>query len=279
MAIYAIGDIQGCFDQLQRLLDKIDFNCAMDQLWFAGDLVNRGPDSLETLRFIKGLGDSAICVLGNHDLHLLAVSKKPRKTVQDDSLREILNASDCDELLHWIRHLPLIHRTKNFCLIHAGLPPQWDVEQASRAAREVEEILVSDDYEILLKEMYGDSPNQWSDTLEGWNRIRLIINCFTRLRYCDHEGKLDLSCKATPGNQPNNLLPWFNIENRRSRSTCIIFGHWSALGFYAGYNCYCIDSGCIWGGQLTALRLDGEQYRTSIPCPCYRKIENKPLVK
>ena len=140
------------------------------------DLVNRGPDSLEALRFIKGLGDSAICVLGNHDLHLLAVSEKPRNTEQNDSLGEILNASDCDELLHWIRHLPLIHRTRNFCLIHAGLPPQWDVEQASRAAREVEEILVSDDYEILLKEMYGDSPNQWSDTLEGSNRIRLIVS-------------------------------------------------------------------------------------------------------
>ncbi len=278
MAIYAIGDIQGCFDQLQRLLDKINFNPAIDQLWFAGDLVNRGPDSLETLRFIKGLGDSAICVLGNHDLHLLAVSRKTRKTKRDDSLQEILNASDCDELLLWIRHRPLIHRMEHFCLIHAGLPPQWDVEQASTLAREVEEILVSDDYEILLKEMYGDAPNQWSDTLEGWNRIRLIINCFTRLRYCNYDGKLDLSCKATPGNQPKNLVPWFKIKNRRSRSTCIIFGHWSALGFHAGDNCYCIDSGCVWGGHLTALRLDGHINRTSIACPCITKMVNKPLV-
>ena len=273
MAIYAIGDIQGCFDQLKRLLDKIDFNPSIDQLWFAGDLVNRGPNSLETLRFIKSLGECAISVLGNHDLHLLAVSKKTRKSDQDDSLHKILYASDSDELLNWIRHLPLIHRTEQFCLIHAGLPPQWDIEQATNVAQEVGEILVSDNYEILLKEMYGDSPNQWSDTLEGWNRIRLIINCFTRMRYCDQDGRLDLSCKSTPGDQPKNLFPWFDIHNRKSRSTCIIFGHWSALGFYAGNNCYCIDSGCVWGGQLTALRLDGNIYRTSIACHSSNKYE------
>jgi len=266
VAIYAIGDIQGCFNQLQKLLEKIEFNPAIDQLWFAGDLVNRGPDSLKTLRYIKSLGDSAICVLGNHDLHLLAISKKKQKPKVDDSLQKILNASDCDELLDWLRHLSLIHRTNNFCLIHAGLPPQWNIEQATLAAREVEEILVSDDYELLLNEMYGDFPNQWAESLKGWNRIRFIINCFTRMRYCDIQGKLDLSCKAAPGDQPKHLFPWFTIKDRKSHSTSIIFGHWSALGFYTGNNCYCLDTGCIWGGQLTALRIDGDVYRTSINC-------------
>jgi bis(5'-nucleosyl)-tetraphosphatase (symmetrical) len=266
MTTYAIGDIQGCFDDLLRLLDKISFDNRHDQLWFAGDLVNRGPKSLETLRFVKALGPSAITVLGNHDLHLLATAYQVRKKHRKDSLNPILEAADKDELLFWLRQQPLFHYNDDFCLLHAGLPPQWDFKKTQKMALKVEKVLQSPDYQELLKQMYGDKPDIWSKDLKGINRLRFIINCFTRLRYCDNEGRLDFSHKGSPGSQPKSLLPWFAVPGRKSSSMRIIFGHWSTLGYYAQNNFYGIDSGCLLGGQLTAIRLEKKIKRFSVDC-------------
>ena len=191
MAIYAIGDIQGCYDDLLRLLKKIDFNKKSDQLWFVGDLVNRGPKSLETLRFIKSLGKSAICVLGNHDLHLLAVAYKHSPIRTKDTLKPILNAKDKDELLHWLRHRPLFHYNDDFCLLHAGLPPQWDFSTAKKMAAKVEHELRGDHYEKFFKHMYGNEPDRWSEKLKGYELLRFTVNCFTRMRLCDDKGTID----------------------------------------------------------------------------------------
>lgn len=266
MAIYAIGDIQGCFDELLMLLEQIDFDRREDQLWFTGDLVNRGPKSLEVLRFVKGLGDAAVSVLGNHDLHLLAAARNGI-CKKKDTLEDILSAADRDELLSWLRHRPLLHYDEEFCLIHAGLSPHWDLDLAMRCASEVQGVLQGPDHGIFLDHMYGDTPHGWDESLEGWDRLRFIINCFTRMRYCDEGGRLDLKEKGPPGSQPKHLMPWFEAPNRKSTGTAIVFGHWSTLGFSSVNSCYGLDTGCLWGGQLTALRLDGEMFRTSIACP------------
>lgn len=268
MAIYAIGDVQGCFAELQRLLEKIGFDPREDSLKFTGDLVNRGPRSLETLRFIKGLGAAAVTVLGNHDLHLLSVAVGASKTRHKDTFGDILNAPDRDELLDWLRHRPLLHHGHRFYLVHAGLPPQWNMGTAMKHAREVEAVLQSHDYAEFFAHMYGDEPAQWSDELTGWERLRFITNALTRIRYCGPDGRLDFKEKCRPGQQPQSLAPWFEVPNRRSKSAEIIFGHWSTLGFYAKNGCYGLDTGCLWGGELTALRLDGsEMRRISLPCP------------
>lgn len=267
MSIYAIGDIQGCFDDLQRLLDFIKFDPQNDQLWFVGDLVNRGPKSLETLRFVKSLGQSAVTVLGNHDLHLLATSYKQRKPRKKDSLEQVLKAKDCDELLDWLRHQPLFHHDKDFCLLHAGLPPQWDFFKTKKMARKAEKVLQGIDYLEFFKVMYGDKPDIWeADDLKGMNKIRFIINCFTRMRYCDVNGRLDFSNNGAVGTQPAHLMPWFTVPGRKSSPMNIVFGHWSTLGYYQGNNCYAIDTGCLWGGQLTALKLGKKVKRLSIDC-------------
>jgi len=266
MSIYAIGDIQGCFDDLLRLLDCIKFDPQKDQLWFAGDLVNRGPKSLETLRFVKSLGSSAITVLGNHDLHLLATANKQRKHHKKDSLTEILQASDCDELLTWLRHRPLFHYNDDYCLLHAGLPPQWNFSKTRKMALKAEKILQGADHIAFFKTMYGDKPDRWSSDLKGMEKIRFIVNCFTRIRYCDENGRLDFKHSGAIGSQPNTLIPWFTAPNRQSSDMCIIFGHWSTLGFYQGHNCYGIDTGCLWGGQLTAIKLGKKVKRISIDC-------------
>jgi bis(5'-nucleosyl)-tetraphosphatase (symmetrical) len=269
---WAIGDIQGCYDALRRLLNRLEFDPARDRLWFTGDLVNRGPDSLETLRFVKGLGEAALTVLGNHDLHLLAVAAQQRKPHRRDTLHGVLDAPDAGELLGWLRRQPLLHLEAGWCLIHAGLPPQWDIATAARLAREVEAALRGPDHTGFLAQMYGDGPDVWSDELTGWARLRFITNCLTRMRYCDEEGRLDLKEKGAPGTQPARLLPWFAAPGRRSRGTRIIFGHWSTLGFYAGENCFGLDTGCLWGGELTALRLDdGAVERVSVRCPSVQK--------
>ncbi len=270
MAIYAIGDIQGCYDNLMDLLDKIEFNPRRDQLWFTGDLVNRGPQSLETLRFVKALGDSAVTVLGNHDLHLLAIACGQRKPHRKDSLNQILDAADRDELLYWLRHRPLFHYNDDFCLVHAGLPPQWSFETTKRMALKAERVLQSDNYLDFIKHMYGNQPDLWSDRLSGMALLRFIINCFTRMRYCDTTGRLDFDYNGPLGSQAGHLLPWFAVPNRRTASLKIIFGHWSTLGFYAGNNCYAIDTGCLWGGQLTAFKLDNSLTRISVNCPCHK---------
>ncbi|TRW95555.1 symmetrical bis(5'-nucleosyl)-tetraphosphatase [Candidatus Methylobacter oryzae] len=277
MSIYAIGDIQGCFDELLRLLDTVSFNAQSDQLWFAGDLVNRGPKSLETLRFVKSLGDSAVTVLGNHDLHLLAASCVPKIANKKDSLLPILEAPDRDELIHWLRHRPLFHSNDDFCLLHAGLPPQWDLKKTQKMASLVEQVLRSDDYQSFLNQMYGNKPNLWSSSLKGVDRLRFIVNCFTRMRYCDLKGQLDFIHNGPPGSQPKNLMPWFEVPKRKSANMRIIFGHWSSLGYYEGANCYAIDTGCLWGGQLTALKLGEQMQRFSIDCPEAKKPRKNNL--
>ena len=264
MAIYAIGDVQGCYDDLLRLLDKINFDEANDQLWFAGDLVNRGPKSLETLRFIKSLGKSAISVLGNHDLHLLAVAYSGKSLRVKDSLSPILAAADCDELLDWLRHRPLFFYNRRYCLLHAGVPPQWDFNTTRHMAKRVERILRGKQYKDFFSSMYGDKPNIWSDDLKGMSQIRFVVNCFTRLRYCDIDGRLDFKQKGELGSQPEHLLPWFEVPHRKSKKMTIIFGHWSTLNYYAKNNCYGIDTGCLWGGELTALKLGYKMQRISI---------------
>lgn len=272
MSIYAIGDIQGCFDELLRLLEVISFDEHTDQLWFAGDLVNRGPKSLETLRFIKSLGDSAVTVLGNHDLHLLAASCAPKIAHKKDSLLPILEAPDSDELIDWLRHRPLFHFNEDFCLIHAGLPPQWDFKKTKKMALLAEQALQGPKYEAFLKQMYGNKPNIWSPDLKRVDKLRFIINCFTRMRYCDVNGRLDFVHSGPIGSQPKSLMPWFDVPKRKSADMRIIFGHWSALGYYEGPNCYAIDTGCLWGGQLTALKLGEQVQRFSIDCPEVKKI-------
>lgn len=254
-----------------RLLDTISFDQQTDQLWFAGDLVNRGPKSLETLRFVKSLGESAVTVLGNHDLHLLAASCAPITTNKKNSLNQVLEAQDRDELIDWLRHRPLLHYNNDFCLIHAGLPPQWDFKKTQKMALLAEQALRAPDYRIFLRQMYGDKPNIWSSGLKGISKLRFIINCFTRMRYCDIEGRLDFDHSGPPGTQPKNLMPWFEVPSRKNSDIRIICGHWSSLGYYEGQNCYAIDTGCLWGGQLTALRLGDQVQRFSIDCPGFKK--------
>ena len=265
MAIYAIGDIQGCFEPLQRLLEKIAFNPAHDRLWFTGDLVNRGPQSLETLRFVIGLGTAAITVLGNHDLHLLAVAYQGASLKKKDTLAPILDAPDRLNLLEWLRHRPLLHFDDPFTLIHAGLPPQWDFELAHRYAVEVESVLRGPDAVLFFEKMYGNSPQRWSDQLTGWPRLRFITNAFTRMRFCDRRGTLDMENKGPPGTQPEHLMPWFEVPGRKSSTMRIIFGHWSTLGFRTDNGIYSLDTGCLWGGELTALRLGTSPERISVP--------------
>lgn len=264
MSTYAIGDVQGCHDELLVLLDRIRFDPATDQLWFVGDLVNRGPRSLETLRTIRDLGNSAVSVLGNHDLHLLAVAEGISRTKHRDTFGDILAAPDRDELLHWLRQRPLLHHGGEFYLIHAGLPPQWDMDQANRLAQEAETALRSPDYREMLWHMYGNEPNRWDDHLGDWERLRFITNSFTRLRYCTADGRMEFKQKGQPGTQPAGLMPWFEVPGRRSAGARILFGHWSTLGFHVSQSAYCLDTGCLWGGELTALRIDGDLERTSV---------------
>ena len=278
MSTYAIGDIQGCYDELIALLDRIAFDPEQDQLWFTGDLINRGPHSLKTLRFVRQLGTCATCVLGNHDLHLLATAHNRREKTRKDTLDEILDADDRDELLHWIRRQPLIHSdgTFGYTLVHAGLPPQWDLEQAFILSREVTDVLASDSYLDFLDHMYGDEPVCWDDSLTGWDRLRFIINACTRMRYCTAGGAMNLEEKGPPGSQPEKYLPWFMLENRKTRNDRILFGHWSTVHLgnvsdFRKYNVYPLDTGCLWGGRLSALRLEDNEW-FSVPSyqPGYR---------
>ncbi len=260
MATYAIGDIQGCYDELQRLLHKIDFDETRDQLWFVGDLVNRGPKSLEVLRFIKSLGDTAVTVLGNHDLHLLALAFGNPRHKNSSNLNDILAAPERDELIYWLRHRPLLHRDDPlaFTMVHAGLAPQWSMKTAETCAREVENVLRGDQHIENFLNMYGNEPKLWDEDLQGVARWRFITNCFTRLRYCSFDGSLQLQIKGSvaPDIATQNYTPWFAHPDRASRRKRILFGHWSTLGYQASHNTWALDSGCLWGGQLTALRID-----------------------
>jgi bis(5'-nucleosyl)-tetraphosphatase (symmetrical) len=266
MALYAIGDVQGCFAELQALLGKLRFDPARDTLWFTGDLVNRGPKSLETLRFIRSLGEAAVAVLGNHDLHLLAVAHGVSRTKHKDTFGDVLGAPDRDELLDWLRRRPLLHRGGGFYLIHAGLPPQWTVDEAAFHAAEVEAVLRGEASAEFFRHMYGDQPDLWSEALEGFDRLRYVTNCLTRLRYCGADGRVEFRQKGAPGSQPPGLVPWFQAPGRRSAGANIVFGHWSTLGFHTENGVFCLDTGCLWGGELTALRLDGPLRRIAVPC-------------
>jgi bis(5'-nucleosyl)-tetraphosphatase (symmetrical) len=259
MPTYAIGDIQGCADELERLLEKLKFDPASDRVWFVGDLVNRGPRSLDALRIVRALGDAAVSVLGNHDLHLLAVAFCGTKIKRQDTLSEILSAPDRDELLHWLRQQSLVHydATLAWTMVHAGFAPQWTLAQAQTCARELEVVLRDDHaFRDLFEHMYGDQPAQWSDDLKDWDRLRFITNCFTRLRFCDSQGKLDLKFKGEIANAPRGLMPWFRVPGRRTRGTRIVCGHWSAIGLHEEDDVLAIDTGCVWGERLCAVRLD-----------------------
>lgn len=259
MATYAIGDLQGCYDPFRRLLDKIKFSPDEDQLWLTGDLVNRGPKSLKTLRYVRKLGDSAITVLGNHDLHLLALAHDIRYSGDKfDSLWKILAAKDCDDLLNWLRNKPLVHYDKalNTLMVHAGIPPTWTVKKTLERAAEVEQRLRSADFESFLKEMYGNSPNRWSGDLRGNKRLRVIVNSLTRMRMVHRDGSLNFTHTGPPDNASKKLVPWFEVSDAAWRGTRIVFGHWSALGLINKPDLIAVDTGCVWGRQLTAVRLD-----------------------
>jgi bis(5'-nucleosyl)-tetraphosphatase (symmetrical) len=274
MTTYAIGDIQGCYDEFRRLLDALGFDPTKDRLWLVGDLVNRGPGSLAVLRFVCGLGETATVVLGNHDLHLLAVASGNAKQAEKSTLEAVLAAPDRDELLEWLRHRPLLHHDAELALtmIHAGLPPQWDLALARRCAAEVEIALRGNAYGDFLREMYGNRPNRWSPGLSGIERLRFITNSLTRLRFCEADGTLALKEKGEIGSQGKGRLPWFQVPGRGTREDRIVFGHWSTLGYWSGDNVWAIDSGCVWGGRLTALALDAGKMRpVQLDCPGFAK--------
>jgi len=258
MARWAIGDVQGCAAELDALLTKIRFHDQRDQLWFTGDLVNRGPQSLAALRRVRGLAANAIVVLGNHDLHLLAVALAPgHKLRRNDTLGDILEAPDRDALLEWLLCRPLAHfdLAHNDLLVHAGIVPQWHAQLTTALADEVAEALQHDP-PALLGAMYGDEPDHWDETLSGMARLRLVVNVLTRMRVCTRQGRIDLKQKGPPGQVRAPWLPWFRVPGRASAATRVIFGHWSALGFYRADGVLGLDTGCVWGGALTAVNLD-----------------------
>jgi len=258
VALYAIGDVQGCDAELGALLAALRFSADRDRLWFVGDLVNRGPASLEVLRRVRALGDAATVTLGNHDLHLLAVAHGQSRLRSDDTLEDILAAPDRDGLLDWLAHRPLFaeDRDLNLCLLHAGLSPQWDLPTARSCARECEQALRGNPAK-LFAQMYGDKPDRWESDLEGAERLRYIVNCFTRLRYLNSQGRLELQAKGAPKKaQRKSLVPWFEAADAAWRGTRVVFGHWSTLGFFRNADVTGLDTGCVWGGSLTALRLD-----------------------
>jgi len=273
MALYAIGDVQGCYDSLQRLLEAVRFDPKRDQLWFTGDLVNRGPQSAEVVRYVASLGERAVTVFGNHELHLLAVAAGSMSALQQDTFDDILRAKDSEHLLSWIANLRLAYYDPRvgFALVHAGLLPQWSITDAISLAAEVEAIIHGPESVRFFDHMYGDLPDRWSDSLTGSDRRRLIVNGLTRIRFCYPDGRMDYRCNGPPGSQNDPLLPWFQLPERRSRDVRIVFGHWSLLGLWQGDGVIGLDTGCLWGRRLTAVRLDGDTPQfTSVPCRAYR---------
>ncbi|MCH9829233.1 MAG: symmetrical bis(5'-nucleosyl)-tetraphosphatase [Pseudomonadota bacterium] len=274
MTTYAIGDIQGCHDELRALLDQLRFEPGRDRLWLAGDLVNRGPDSLKTLRFVRSLGDSVHAVLGNHDLHLLACASGTETPGSKDTFQAVLDAPDRDELLHWLAACPLMlqDETLGWSMLHAGLAPQWTLPQALRLAREAQQTLQAPDAADFFRHMYGNEPTVWSEGLSGHARTRFVVNCFTRLRYCRSDGSLALRLKSAPDSGRSDVHPWFAADGRQSRDHRIVFGHWSTLGRVAWpeHRVWGLDSGCVWGGALTAMALETGEI-TQLTCAGHRK--------
>jgi bis(5'-nucleosyl)-tetraphosphatase (symmetrical) len=265
LAIYAIGDVQGCFDELRALIGALGFDPANDRIWFVGDLVNRGPASLATLRFVRDLGDRAVVVLGNHDLHLLALAEGHVESGRDDTLEDVLAAPDRRELLDWLRARPMIHVAGDDVLVHAGLLPQWDVATAGSLAREVEAELRGPGHSKFLETLYGSRPNRWSEHLSGPDRLRVIVNAMTRLRFCTREGVMEFDTKGETTQPPRGYMPWFDVPERKSAGSTIVCGHWSALGLRMAPRLLALDSGCVWGGRLSAVRLEDRRLY-QVPC-------------
>lgn len=271
MSRFAIGDVQGCYEELRALLEQLRFSADRDRLWFVGDLVNRGPRSLEVLRFVRDLGANAVTVLGNHDLHLLAVASGRRRLRPSDTLEAVLAARDRDRLLEWLTQQPLAHLEGTDLMVHAGLVPQWSAQAALTHAGEVEAELRARP-EHLFEHMYGDQPDRWSEQLTGMERVRFIINVLTRMRVCTREGRIELSLKGKPpgGNSP--WRAWFDVRPRDDRSARVVFGHWSALGLVLRADVAGLDTGCVWGGALTALDLDTGG-TSAVPSRGYQSIK------
>jgi bis(5'-nucleosyl)-tetraphosphatase (symmetrical) len=263
MATYAVGDVQGCFDELLRLLREVGFG-KQDRLWFVGDLVNRGPKSLEVLRFVRDLGERAVVVLGNHDLHLVTQHEGFERTRKDDTFADVLGATDARELVGWLRARPMMHVEGAYAMVHAGLLPQWSISQALSLGREVEAALRSADYRAFLGNMYGSQPDAWSETLAGWDRLRVIVNAMTRLRFCTPDGRMDFRAKGKA--PPPGHVPWYDLRKDREVIVC---GHWSALGLKTSEKLAALDSGCVWGGRLSALRLE-DRAVFQVPCAGYQ---------
>ncbi len=276
MPTYAIGDLQGCLEPLLRLLDKLKFDPASDQLLFAGDLVNRGPDSLEVLRLLRSLGDKAICVLGNHDLHLLALSEGFGRMRKGDTLDATLAAPDRAELLRWLRRQPLAWRHDGYVMVHAGVLPAWTLDDIMARAGEAEAALQGAHYRDFFERMYGNAPIAWDDGLQGIERLRVIVNAFTRLRYCSPQGEMEFNHKGAPGTQPSGWLPWFAVPGRRSTEATFIIGHWSTLGLVNRSDLIALDTGCLWGGGLTAVRLEDRRVYV-VQCPLMLRPDRPKL--
>lgn len=270
MATYAIGDIQGCYHAFQALLARIEFDPKVDRLWLVGDLINRGSGSLEVLRWCYTHHASLNVVLGNHDLHALVVANGIAKAHKSDTFDALFAAEDCDILLNWLRHQRLIYQEDNCLMVHAGLLPQWTAEQALAYAAEVEATLQGADYLDFLKHMYGNTPNYWSDALVGMDRLRAITNALTRLRVCTLQGKMEFNFKGELDDVPIGFIPWFDVPNRATHDVQVIFGHWSALGLQQRNNVYALDTGCLWGGQLTAINIHTKEIV---------QVESNPLDK
>jgi len=268
MATYAIGDVQGCCDELEALLLRLAFDPSRDRLWFVGDLVNRGPRSLDVLRLVRGLGDAAVTVLGNHDLHLLAIARgAAHLRPADHTLLPVLEAPDRVALLDWLQARPVLHHDPalGVTMVHAGLPPQWDIPLARRCAAELETALRGEHSGRMFADMYGNHPDLWDDALEGTDRLRFITNALTRLRVCDKAGRLLLKHKGPPAKMPASAIPWFQVPGRRSAGARIVCGHWSALGYHDGDGVLALDTGCVWGGTLIAQRLDAPAAPVAVP--------------
>jgi bis(5'-nucleosyl)-tetraphosphatase (symmetrical) len=266
MATYAIGDVQGCFDELQALTALLRFEPTRDRLWFVGNLVNRGPKSLEVLRYVRALGDSAVTVLGNHDFHLLCLAEGFARKRADDTLDDVLSAPDDPEILAWLRGRPLMHAEPGMAMVHAGLLPQWSIDKALGLAREVESALRGARYREFLAKLYGAEPRAWRDDLAGWDRLRVIVNAMARMRFCTESGEMDLAAKGSRA--PGGFRPWF--EWRPVDEAPIVCGHWSALGLKLSERLVALDTGCVWGGSLTALRLE-DRALFQVPCRGYQQ--------
>jgi bis(5'-nucleosyl)-tetraphosphatase (symmetrical) len=267
MATYAIGDVQGCFDELQALLWRIGFNPAHDRLWFVGDLVNRGPKSLEVLRFVRGLGDRAVVVLGNHDLHLITQHEGFERKRNDDTFDDVLGAPDAKDLIDWLRVRPMMHVEGNWAMVHAGLLPGWTISRALSLGKEVQAALAADNYRDFLASMYGSKPERWEDSLAGWDRLRVIVNAMTRMRFCTPDGLMEF--RETGKTPPPGFLPWYRTRELPEQQ--IAFGHWSSAGLQLSARFAGLDTGCVWGGSLTALRLE-DRWLAQVSSAGYKPI-------